>query len=96
MATLSQKKIASIQAQLNEHLPSDTVKFVMDVISEHANVKAHNEKCRETQKRYSDRVKEKNGTTYTASDKEYYEKNKDRINARHTEVQRAKRVQQAT
>jgi hypothetical protein len=95
MATLSQRKLDSIQGSLRELMEGDDdmVGRIMDIIHQHVDMQKHLAKNRELQKRFLDKVKAETGSGYTEADKRYYQTHKEELKARRIARKMQQRVQ---
>jgi hypothetical protein len=96
MATLSAKKLTSIENDLRESFSDEEVKKVNSIITSYLNLDAHLEKQREFQRRVHDRLKGATGSTYSESDKSYYQRNKASLNKKRTELNRRKHAEESS
>jgi hypothetical protein len=92
MATLSGKKLALIEEELRPSLCEDDLLMVLTTIRAHLDLDTHLEKQRVLQRRASERLREAGQSTYSHTDRSYYERNKAMLNKKRTELNREKRA----
>ncbi len=87
MPGFATKRLEALRQLLGEYVSSEAeVSELMRRIGEELGVEEEREKEREKRRAYNERVRQRNGgSTYTPSDRAYYEKHKEELKSRMTE-----------